>query len=151
MPASVSNVFNLLTCQAVWSPKYLLSMSGELILNDKQHILYLPTLHRYNTRSRDGLWWYVTSHTIREKRVVRSWASRRLRHAIVEALRDQGLDEGGKVLAHSSTDAEGGPTPFALRGTLRVTAMPPLMLEKYSVVQKEAKEIISHVIDRSRT
>ena len=64
----------------------------------------------------------------------------------MEALRAQGLDEEGRVLTDSSVEAAGGLTQFSLRGTLRVTAMPPLVFEKYSVVQKEVRDMISQVI-----
>ena len=141
---------HLHVCHAVWSPAYVLGMTGEGILNDRQHVLHQSTLQKYNTRSKDCLWWFVSPHTIREKRVVRSWAGRRLRCAIVEALRTQGLDDGGRVLADSSSRVVDGLSLFPLKGTLRVTALPPLVSEKYSVVQEQATEIVSQLISQLR-
>ncbi|KAI9044937.1 uncharacterized protein KD926_011110 [Aspergillus affinis] len=54
----------------------------------------------YKNRDPSTLWWMVSAHNLlSQKRVVRTWLSRRTRAAFQQALRDYGFDSQGKRLA----------------------------------------------------
>ena len=122
-------------CRIAFSHCYNSSYSSRIFLEDQTHTLHLPIVARYDSRPRIGLWWGVTSNTMTGvKVVVRRWSSRRLRHAIREALKERGFDEDGKSLV-------GGD----LTGTLEVDTREGIVKARFEDVKREAGLAIDYV------
>ena len=83
-------------------------------------------------------------------RVVRSWTTRKMRQAIVDALKSRGFDRKGKrleTLAGPGQEINGGHVlPELLAGTLNVEAMAPIRETKYEEVQRQAAMVVNEVI-----
>ncbi len=127
---------NLTVCHITFSSIYHPTYTTHLVLNDKRNNDHLPTLARYASRPKVGLWWNVTSNTMAGKKaVVRRWSARRLRNAIVEALEERGFDGEGKR-----------PVGGNLTGTLQVRALQGIVQAKFEAVKKEARCLVEHVM-----
>ncbi len=70
---------------------------------------------------------------------MRRWSARRLRNAILEALKDRGFDEEGKRLIGGN-----------LTGTLEVLALQGIVEAKFEAVKKEAGSVVDHVVELCR-
>jgi hypothetical protein len=131
---------NLTVCHITFSPIYHPTHATHLVINDKRNNFHLPTLARYASRPKVGLWWNVTSNTMAGKKVVvRRWSARRLRNAIVEALEERGFDGEGKRLVGGN-----------LTGTLQVRALQGIVQAKFEAVKKEAGCLVEHVMEVCR-
>ena len=137
-------VYGLTVCRAAYSPTHTLPFVANAILSDTTHILYLPTKRRYDTRSRETLWWNVTSNTIAGvKKVVRSWNDRRMRRAIIEALNTCGLDAEGKPPAGKGEEPAQG-----LKGTLIIHALPSALSTKFVDVKLQMELLVRELVRR---
>ena len=91
-----------------------------------------------------------TSNTIAGTRVVRSWTRRKLRQAIIEALKIRGFDHKGrrlKPVAEIGQRTVGDEVlPELLTGTLSLEALPLIRDIKYDELQRQAAIIVSEVI-----
>lgn len=131
--ATALKVAGLNVCRVKYTPSHHPLPLAGAILKDRQHVLYLPTRKRWESRSKDTLWWNVNSNTLSLKRTVRSWCSRRMRTALVEALKSYGFDANGRLLGGGPD----GPKP-GLRGTMAIAALPCLATTKFPEVQTQA-------------
>ncbi|CAI7605695.1 unnamed protein product [Penicillium crustosum] len=90
-------------------------------------------------RERNTLWWRVSVSSLQQsKRVVRSWCARRVRIAIEQALKQQGLDKLGKPLVSESSLQKRN-----LSGTMDIYIQPPCVAQDFETVQKDANHLIS--------
>ncbi|OCK88374.1 uncharacterized protein K441DRAFT_485391, partial [Cenococcum geophilum 1.58] len=124
------------------------------ILSDPAHPLYISTLRRSKTADRSGLWWTAAgTFAVGKKRVVRSWAARRLRNAFVEALASRGFDRDGKRIVESAKE-DGKPMQAIKRvderrnltGTLRIQANPVILTVKFDAVKQEAGRLVDELV-----
>lgn len=74
-----------------------------------------------------------------KKAVVRRWSARRLRNAIVEALKERGFDVDGRRLVGGN-----------LTGTMQVQALQGIVQAKFEAVKKEAGDLVEHVVEVCR-
>ena len=127
----------------------------KLALKDASNTLYTPYRIRQAARSKKGLWWTATANTMRgEKGVVRSWAQRRVRVAFVKALKSQGWDREGKVIA--KPEPPGGYGLHAkrekrrrdLKGTLQIHTMAKIVQATGEEVQREAEILVDIIAQR---
>lgn len=94
-------------------------------------------------RERNTLWWRVSVSSLQQsKRVVRSWCARRVRIAIEQALRRQGLDKMGKPLVSESPLRKRN-----LSGTMDIYVQPPCVAQNFETVQKDADHLISLLLE----
>ena len=140
------------------------------ILSDPAHPLYIATLRRSKTADRSGLWWTAAgTFAVGKKRVVRSWAARRLRNAFVEALANRGFDRDGKWIVESAKEdgkrdgkanrtAQGSVMQDIklvdkrrnLTGTLRIQANPVILTVKFDAVKQEAGRLVDELAKIAR-
>ena len=98
-------------------------------------------------------------NTIHKKRVVRSWAGRRIGQAVTEALRVRGFDGNGRRLMDSEgstlkgSKVNGSPldlttksTPEALIGTANVYVLPDSIKTRFTEVQRQAGMVADRVL-----
>lgn len=121
----------------------------------------VPATMRRAARPKEGLWWNVTANTMQGKSVVRKWAQRRLKIALLSALARKGWNGRGMVKAKREVmlnDRDGVNVPGEngeakkkekergdLVGTLQVHALPKIMQATGVEVKKEAEILIAIV------
>ena len=97
---------------------------------------------------------------IQKKRVVRSWARRRIIQAVTEALRVRGFDGNGRRLIDSEGSTPKGSklngrpidlttksTPEALIGTANVYVLPDSIKTSFTEVQRQAGVVADKVLE----
>ena len=93
-----------------------------------------------------------TSNPMHKKKVVRSWARRRVAQAVMEDLRGRGFDDegrridGGAIVGGEQVKGEGR-CPDALIGTVDVEVMDQCVETKYAEVQRQAGLIVDEVLN----
>jgi len=108
------------------------------------HPLYQLFQRRWETRT-ESLWWSAIAHkTLENKRVVRSWAARRLRLAFVGALKKNGFDVTGRPIESSKTNIP------SLFGTLQLTPNAGIMKASREQLEGEAHILIQYIIKQQR-
>ena len=117
---------------------------SEAILRDPDHNLYLPTKRRYDERPKDTLWWSITSNTIKEKSVVRSWVARRMRRAFTEALERNGMDSDGRRKVDHDIHVKAEFT--GLIGTLQILALPPVVTADVANVRSQMDSVVQLLV-----
>lgn len=148
-------ISSLTVCRVSMSPKHKISHSACNILNDRSHVLYLPTEKRFRDiqygrydRYREGLWIEFTSNPMRKKRVVRSWATRRVDQAVTGALRMRGFDRNGKSLADlDASTLKGEYAPEALIGTVEVHVLENSIETSFAEVQRQAGVMVDKILE----
>lgn len=152
-------------CRLHITPHHKLCHSAEAILRDPSHVLqpglrqrYEPIIHGRHDESEEGLWLMFTSNPMQRKKIVRSWARRRMTQAVVEQLRLRGFDGKGRRLALGGTAEEGvlrrpvdkrlmENTPEALIGTVDIEVLSQIVAVKYEEVQKQAALLVQEVLN----
>lgn len=90
------------------------------LLENPGHPYYVRVKRRIDSFDPSKLYWTVNAHVdVAKKRVVRSWAKRRVEVAFAEELRARGWGSDGAVLTVGK-DGRGNERKQALRGALRV-------------------------------
>ncbi|KAJ5456467.1 hypothetical protein N7530_011741 [Penicillium desertorum] len=112
-------------------------------LNSPTHPLRPKIVDLCGHRERNTLWWRVSVTQLQQsKRVVRSWCARRVRIAVEQALRQQGLEKLGKPLVSESPSRS-----KKLSGTMDIYIQPPCVTQDFEVVQKDVHHLISLLLD----
>ena len=166
-PPTFISIASLTACRVSISPRHKISHSAYQILDDRSHVLYLPTRKRFRSildgrydERQEGLWMSFTGNPLRMKRVVRSWATRRIKQAVTEALRTRGFDGNGRRLANSPTSTLTGSEsnycltksplsqgPEALIGTVNVQILPSSIETSFTEVQRQARVMVGKILD----
>lgn len=98
-------------------------------------------------------------NSLQKKRVVRSWATRRIDQAVTGALRIRGFDRNGRKLVDSdaitlkTSESNGSPvslstehSPEALVGTVEVHILPNIVGKSYTEVQRQAGVMVDKIL-----
>ncbi|KGO68135.1 hypothetical protein PITC_053880 [Penicillium italicum] len=111
-------------------------------LNSPTHPIRPKIVDLCGHRERNTLWWRVSVANLQQsKRVVRSWCARRVRIAIEQALKQQGLDKlGNPLVSESSLQRK------KLSGTMDIYVQPPCVAQDFESVQKDAHHLISMLL-----
>ena len=130
-------------------PNYRLSPSFQGFLADKYCVRHEITKEALDQKPRQGLWWSVTGNHMQVKSVMRSWCKKRMKKAILEALRKEGFDECGMPLAVK----EGGGTLYPPRtrgpeGTLMVFCQEPLLTASAEEVRVAGELVVRQALQR---
>ena len=144
-------------CRLNISKDHKLSYTAERVIKDPGHVFHRPVRQRYQNvvngkydPREEGLWIACTSNTMPGSRVVRSWTTRKMRQAIVDALKSRGFDRKGRRLKKSagpSQGIDGGRVlPELLAGTLSIETLPLIRETKYEEVQRQADTVVNEVI-----
>ncbi|KAF1916722.1 hypothetical protein BDU57DRAFT_430826, partial [Ampelomyces quisqualis] len=112
------------------------------IATDASHPLHETQRRRAAERKREGLWWHVTTGAdLTKSSCVRSWARRRVRHAVVDELKARGFDENAKAIKPRMSSTGSRATVNSaipeLQGSLRFHLQAPLIPAKFVDVRAE--------------
>ena len=89
-----------------------------------------------------------TSNPMRKKRIVRSWATRRVDQAVTGTLRMRGFDRNGKSLANlDASTLKGEYAPKVLIGTVEVHVLQKSIDTSFAEVQRQAQVIVDKVLE----
>ena len=142
-------VSGLNVCRASYSPTHHPMFLAQKILEDPEHVLYLPTKQKYNTRPRDTLWWNFSCNHLKNKAVVRSWAARRMKKAFVEALYSMGFNEDGQVRVEEAQKVSKGSS--GLKGTLQMKGQHGAVTTTTEDVRQQMRLLVQALIERRKT
>ena len=155
-------------CRVSMSPKHKISHNADRILNDRSHVLYVPTRKRYEAildgyydERQEGLWLEITANTMQKKKVVRSWAKRRIEQAVTGALRMRGFGTNGRRLVDRSPSAPRGSGSSgsqnktmrdhaleALIGTVEVHVLPKSIETNFAEVQRQMGVMVDQILKK---
>ena len=158
----------LRVCRVFIYSKHRILPSARRILDDQSHVLYVPTRKRYAAvldghydERQEGLWLVITANTMQKKRVVRSWAKRRIVQAVAGALRMRGFRTNGKRLVDPSPNtprvSESNSSqnkkmqdqaPEALIGTVEVQVLPESIETKFAEVQRQIGMMVDQIVKK---
>ena len=141
-PSPCLSVPGLTVCRLSWNRDHRPGLAARMILDNTAHVLYESTKQRYETRSKDSLWWSVVVNHMNEKRVLRSWIKRRLKRAFVAALAARGLDENGRAPDEPLSRSD----MVSLKGTLEILALTPVIRAGFAVIQHDTGLIVDEII-----
>lgn len=139
------------------------------VLRDNRHPFHIPTKRRVQAYDRASFYWIVkVGGPALEKRVLRSWARRRIRVAFEQELRASGLDAEGRVIgerkgkvevdkASSDRDTKGRGDDGVirrkmrpLRGTLVVHSTEAVVAAPFRDIQARCRDMLEYVMQRQR-
>ena len=158
----------LQVCRVSMSPKHKISHNANMILKDRSHVLYVPIRKRYAAvldghydERQERLWLVITANTMQEKKVVRSWAKRRIVHAVTEALSMRGFGTDGKRLVDRSpntprvSESNGSQNkkmqdhaPEALTGTVEVHVLSKSIEMNFAEVQRQIGMVVDQILKK---
>ncbi|KAK0507195.1 hypothetical protein JMJ35_010233 [Cladonia borealis] len=144
-------------CRLNISKNHKLSYTAERVFKDPGHVFHRLIRKRYQNvvngkydPREEGLWITCTSNTMPGTKAVRSWTTRKMRQAIVDALKSRGFDRKGKklkTLAGTGQEIDDGHVlPELLSGTLSIETMPLIRETKYEEVQRQADMVVNEVV-----
>ena len=158
----------LQVCRVSINSKHRILPSARRILDDRSHVLYVPTRKRYAAildghydERQEGLRLVITANTMQKKRVVRSWAKRRIVQAVTEALRMKGFGTNGRRLVDRGpntprvSESNGSQNkkmqdhaPEALIGTVEVHVLPKSIETKFAEVQRQIGMMVDQILKK---
>ena len=158
----------LQVCRVSMSQKHRIPHIAAQILNDRSSVLYMPTRKRFEAildgnydECRERLWLEITANTMQKKKVIRSWAKRRIEQAVTEALRTRGFGTDGKRLVDRSpytprgSESKGSQNiqmrdhaPEALVGTVAVQVLPNSIETNFAEVQRQIGGMVDQILKK---
>ena len=153
-------------CRVDINPTHKISYIARRILRDRSHVLFLPTRNRFQhildgryNEHREGLWMNYIANTMQGKKIVRSWARRRIDHAVTAALRTRGFDRNGRRLVDSDAgsmreskqngsrlDLTVDHAPEILIGTVNVHVLYSSIETSFVEVQRQAEVAVAKIV-----
>lgn len=133
---------------------YYPSHSANLILSDLDNVRRERTKARLLARPRDGLWVTYSCNAFIKQSVVKSWCQRRLKRAVLEALRDRGYDGLGRRIGTNGNGDRDGVVVIVeeqeqgmnLRGTLEINGFNNLALAEWNEVRRQIGLVVERVV-----
>lgn len=125
------------------------SHSANLILSDLDNVRRERTKARLLARPRDGLWVTYSCNAFIKQSVVKSWCQRRLKRAVLEALRDRGYDKLGRRRIEKGkngvvvVEQQG---KINLRGTLEINGFSNMALAEWEEVKRQIGLVVERVV-----
>lgn len=126
-----------------FSPTFYPSHSANLILSDLDNVRRERTKARLLARPRDRLWVTYSCNAFIKQSVVKSWSQRRLKRAVLEALRDRGYDRLGRRIETTGAVVEQGTN---LRGTLEINGFNNMALAEWKEVRRQIGLVVGRVV-----
>lgn len=129
---------------------YYPSHSANLILSDLDNVRRERTKARLLVRPRDGLWVTYSCNAFIKQSVVKSWCQRRLKRAVLEALRYRGYDRLGRRIGTNGVavveEEEEEQGIMNLRGTLEINGFNNLALAEWKEVRRQIGLVVERVV-----
>lgn len=125
-----------------FSPTFYPSHSANLILSDLDNVRRERTKARLLARPRDELWVTYSCNAFIKQSVVKSWNQRRLKHAVLEALRDKGYDRLGRRVGTNGVVGQGN----YLQGMLEINGFNNMALAEWKEVRRQIGLVLEKVV-----
>lgn len=125
-----------------FSPTFYPSHSAHLILSDLDNVRRERTKARLLARPRDELWVTYSCNAFIKQSVVKSWNQRRLKRALLEALRDKGYDRLGRRVGTNGVVEQGK----NLQGTLEINGFNNMALAEWKEVRRQIGLVVEKVV-----
>lgn len=156
----------LTVCRVDISQKHKVPFNALKIFNDRSHVLHLPIRKRFQPildrrydERQEGLRMDFISNSMQKKKVVRSWARRRINRAVTEALKARGYDRYGRRLVDPNVSTIKGSqynnrpiqstvqsAPEALIGTVDIHVLPDSIKTTFTEVQRQAGVVVDEIL-----
>ena len=166
LPQSLSMRY-LTVCRVDILPKHKVPYHAYKILHDRSHVLYLPARKRFQAildgchdERQEGLRMEIISNSMAKKRVVRSWARRRVDQAVTGALIMRGFDRNGRRLVDPDasitkvSEPNGSPVnltmnfaPDALIGSVEIHVLDDSIGMSFTEVQRQAGLVVDKILE----
>ena len=138
-----------------YNSKNVMSPVASRYLAQPTHVLRPKIAHMWASRDPNTLWWRVSvTELLRSKRVVRSWAARRVRAVFSEALEERGYDREGRRIARIDQGPESGmdtgadaDTRGGLTGTLEIVLRAKCIQSDSETVRREIHWLVDRLIE----
>ncbi|KAF7184270.1 hypothetical protein CNMCM7691_004956 [Aspergillus felis] len=120
-----------------YNPKTVLPPVANRYILSETHPIRPKIQHMYANRDPNTLWWRVNPQPLQSfKRVVRSWATRRVRLAFRQALTAQGFDvEGRRLVSETAGSAAMRSPKDGLQGSLEIAVLPQSVKVGYDTIE----------------
>jgi hypothetical protein len=135
-----------------YNPKTVIPPVANRYILSETHPIRPKIQHLYANRDPNTLWWRVNPQPLQSfKRVVRSWATRRVRLAFRQALAAQGFDvEGRRLVSETSGSAAMRSPKDGLQGSLEIAVLPQSVKVGYDTVRKEMDYLLRTLLRHLR-
>jgi hypothetical protein len=128
--------------RADYVPEYVNLRPGARILTSPHHPFYFKTIQQYSNAPREGLWWYVQPNVFEgDKKCLRARRGRRVKVAILEALRERGFDKNGKAIQQ-----DGKPS---LKGSMEVLVSAFADKASWEQLKQTGRDLVNAVANPS--
>lgn len=119
-------------------------VTTHFILQDERHPLHIGEHRKLAGWDPDRLHWAIKHpNNLNKKKVVRTWASRRVKEALIAELRNHGWDREGRAL---DTEAV-GQSEKSLKGTLNVLLSDAAITAPYSSIVDQCRRALDKVFE----
>ncbi|MCJ1278867.1 hypothetical protein MMC21_006688 [Puttea exsequens] len=160
-PPQYTRIPNLKICRIAVSPDHKISHIATAALLDTSNVLHEQKRQRYNgvihatyDREQEGLWIkFTVASRVAAKKVVKSWAKRRIMVAIVQELKRKGFDRAGRQLKGQDDGtkpmgniAGKASKPKTLVGTLSIDIQKPCVMAAHQDVQQQTRLVVKEVL-----
>ncbi|GIJ90187.1 hypothetical protein Asppvi_009140 [Aspergillus pseudoviridinutans] len=134
-----------------YNPKTVLPPVASRYILSETHPIRPKIQHLYANRDPSTLWWRVNPQPLQSfKRVVRSWATRRVRLAFRQALAAQGFDVEGRRLVSETPGSAAMRSNDGLQGSLEIAVLPQSVKVGYDSVRKEMDYLLRTLLRHLR-
>jgi hypothetical protein len=124
-------------------PKGIMTPVAARYAGVETHPLRPKILHMYANRDPNTLWWKVSVNHLPLKKVVRSWAARRVRSAFREALKERGFDHEGRCIVQEGSSSS---QTAGLKGTADIIVNQCSIREESAAVQEEMASLVDTLV-----
>ena len=154
--ASIISLKRVDICRAAISAVHKIPGNARFVLQDEHHPLNHRITQRYKhiqngtiNREKEGLWLIVGANNVHRKRVVRSWARRRVMQAIVQQLRANGFDiKGRKLRGAKDQDIHDRQEIEGLIGLADISILEKSVGCRYEELLRQAGLLVQEIVRR---
>ena len=143
-------------CRAAISPVHKVPQTTRNVLMDEAHPLHYRTVKQYEAilngtvdREKEGLWLIVGANHLHRKRTVRSWARRRILHAVSQQLGAHGFDMKGRRLKRGTEDSDQKDhNNESLIGIVDISVDEPSVNCRYEEILRQVEILVQAIVAR---
>lgn len=143
-------------CRVAISPVHMVPHDSSFILADQAHPLFPRYQQRYAAMLKNGentydkdLWLVIRCNNLSKdyNRVVRSWAKRRVKSAIIQQLESNGFDARGHKITNPTVQSNAhNRTPQGLAGIGEFTVLEQIIQVDYMEVLRQANIVVQEIL-----
>jgi hypothetical protein len=126
--------------RAYYTPQYVNFFPASQILGNPYHPLHFKVHHQVATAPHEGLRWYVQPNLlVAGKKCIRVRCERRVKVAVMEALKEGGWNKNGFAVQEDRAE---------LRGTLEVSATKDVLTAPWEELRSASRDLVAAVASR---